>query len=129
MKFLLISLGAILLLYIGFIAGLFMVGRREQARAIGGFTPDCLVLFKRLLRDPRLPRRYKLGLWLLVGYLAMPIDLVPDFIPVAGQLDDAVIVAFVLRRLMASVGSAVVQELWPGPQSSLAVIIKLAGTK
>jgi len=129
MELLLISLGAILLLYVGFITGLFIVGRHEQARAIGGFIPDCLVLFRRLLKDPRLPRRYKLGLWLLIGYLAMPIDLVPDFIPVAGQFDDVIIVAFVLRRLMASVGSAVIQELWPGPQSSLAVIMKLAGAK
>jgi uncharacterized membrane protein YkvA (DUF1232 family) len=75
------------------------VGRREDARALATFVPDCIVLVTRLARDPRVPRRRKLLLFALVGYLALPFDLVPDFIPVAGQLDDVIIVALVLRHL------------------------------
>jgi uncharacterized membrane protein YkvA (DUF1232 family) len=56
-------------------------------------VPDCAVLFKRLLGDPRVPRRAKAALAVVVPYLAMPFDLIPDFIPVLGQLDDALLVA------------------------------------
>jgi uncharacterized membrane protein YkvA (DUF1232 family) len=80
----------------------------------------------RLSRDPRVPRRRKLLLLALVGYLALPIDLVPDFIPVAGQLDDAIIVALVLRSLVRAGGEEMIRELWPGPDESLALILRLA---
>ena len=62
----------------------------------------------------------------LAGYLAMPFDLVPDFIPVAGQLDDAVVVALVLRSVLRSGGEPLIRELWPGPERTLALIIRLA---
>src|SRR6266567_8305563 len=88
-------------LYALIVLAFFIGGRREDARAIGGFVPDCVVLFSRLLRDERLPRRHKLLVAALLPYLAMPFDLIPDFIPVAGQLDDAVIVALVLRSSFA----------------------------
>ncbi len=61
------------------------------------FIPDCLVLFRRLLADGRVPRVRKLALVLMLGYLVLPIDLIPDFIPVAGQLDDAILVALTLQ--------------------------------
>ena len=104
----------------------FIGGRREDARAIGGFVPDCVVLFSRLLRDKGLPRRHKILVGALIPYLAMPFDLIPDFIPVAGQLDDAVIVAFVLRRV-AQKNPELIREHWPGPSSSLVLILRLAG--
>jgi undecaprenyl-diphosphatase len=85
------------------------------------------VLFKRLLADPRVPRRAKVALGLGIGYLALPFDLVPDFIPVAGALDDIVIVAFVLRFALGSAGPALVAELWPGPKESLSVVLAFAG--
>jgi uncharacterized membrane protein YkvA (DUF1232 family) len=65
----------------------------------------------------------------LMAYLAMPLDLVPDFIPVAGQLDDAILVALVLRGLLRAGGPALVAEHWPGPEQSLAVILRLASSR
>ena len=67
---------------------LIVAGRRPSVRDLARFIPDCVVLVSRLLRDPRVPLRHKLLLGALVGYLAMPFDIVPDFIPVAGHLDD-----------------------------------------
>ena len=103
-------------------------GRRDDARAFATFIPDCIVLVTRLVRDPRVPRRRKLLLIALVAYLSLPFDLVPDFIPVAGQLDDAIIVALVLRYFVRAGGEPMIRELWPGPEQSLALILRLAGT-
>jgi uncharacterized membrane protein YkvA (DUF1232 family) len=123
---LLYTLASLIGLYVLVVLAFFIAGRRADARAIAGFVPDCVVLFSRLLRDKRLPRRHKWLVGALIPYLAMPFDLVPDFIPVAGQLDDAVIVAFVLRRV-ARTNSGLIREHWPGPSSSLALILRLAG--
>ena len=123
---LLIALGATLGLYALIVLGFVIAGRRQGARAIAGFVPDCAVLLTRLMRDKRLPRRHKLLVAALIPYLAMPFDLIPDFIPVAGQLDDAILVALVLRRVVRK-EPGLVKEHWPGPPSSLAVILRLAG--
>jgi uncharacterized membrane protein YkvA (DUF1232 family) len=117
---------AMLLGYAAFAVGLVVAGRRQDARALAGFIPDCIVLFRRLLHDPRVPRQRKLLLVALVGYLAMPIDLIPDFIPVAGQLDDAIVVALVLRTILRSSGRELLHEHWPGPPASLNAITRLA---
>jgi hypothetical protein len=84
-----VGIGAFVLLYALFVLALLVAGRRENARALAGFVPDCAILCSRLLRDPRVPRRRKALFVALAGYLAFPVDVVPDFIPVAGQLDDA----------------------------------------
>ena len=122
-----IAAGVIALaLYLIFVLVLFVAGRRTDARALAGFIPDCIVLFKRLLGDPRVSRWRKVVIVGLIAYLAMPIDLVPDFIPVAGQLDDAIIVAFVLRTALRSGGPQMLRQHWPGPDSSLALVSRLA---
>jgi uncharacterized membrane protein YkvA (DUF1232 family) len=124
---LLISFGAAVAIYMAFVLWLVAVGRRQDAQALATFIPDCLVLVGRLVRDPRVPRRRKLLLVGLIGYLALPFDLVPDFIPVAGQLDDVLVVVLVLRSLIRSGGEPLLREHWPGPERSLALIVRLAG--
>ena len=116
-------------IYVVFVVSLLLLGRREDARAWAGFVPDCVVLFKRLLQDDRVSRSHKILIGVLVAYLALPVDLVPDFIPVAGQLDDAIFVALVLRSVLRGAGPALVRERWPGPTTSLAVVLRLAGTR
>ena len=121
------SLVGLFAIYLGVIIGLIALGRRGSVRALAGFVPDCLVLFARLMRDSRVPPSQK---WLLagvLGYLAMPFDVIPDFIPVAGQLDDVAVVALALRRLVRRSGSALVREHWSGPEDSLAFLLRFAG--
>ena len=118
---------AVAALWLALVLGLLIAGRRAEARALAGFIPDCLVLIGRLLSDPRVPRRRKLLLAGLVGYLALPFDLVPDFIPVVGQLDDALVVGLVLRRFLRSGGEQLVRQHWPGPEQSLHVVLRVAG--
>jgi uncharacterized membrane protein YkvA (DUF1232 family) len=121
-----LSVGLIGLAWVALVMALLVAGRREEARALAGFVPDCVVLTSRLLADKRVPRRRKLLLAALVGYLALPFDLVPDFIPVAGQLDDVLIVALVLRRFLRSGGDELVREHWPGPERSLMLVLRVA---
>lgn len=102
-------------------------GRRSDARALAGFVPDCAVLIKRLAADPVTPRSQRLVLLLLIVYLLVPIDIVPDFIPVAGQLDDAVLVTIALGWLLRTHGEPAIREAWPGPESSLRVVLHAAG--
>jgi uncharacterized membrane protein YkvA (DUF1232 family) len=122
----LIAVAATLVVYAAALAALALVGRRGDARALATFIPDCLVLFRALLRDPRVPTGRKVLLAALLAYLAMPIDLVPDFIPVAGQLDDAIIVALVLRSMLRAGGPELLREHWPGPDRSVDVVLRLA---
>jgi uncharacterized membrane protein YkvA (DUF1232 family) len=121
-----ISFGVLALVWAGFVLWLLAAGRRSDARALATFIPDCIVLVSRLACDPRVPRRRKLLLFALVGYLAMPVDLVPDVIPVAGQLDDAILVALVVRHVVAAGGEPLIRELWPGPERSLDLVLRLA---
>jgi uncharacterized membrane protein YkvA (DUF1232 family) len=121
--------GAILAAYLLVVLALVVAGRRTDARALAGFVPDCVILFSRLLRDPRVPRRSKFLVAALIPYLALPIDLIPDFIPVAGQADDAILVALVLRVLVKRTDAVILRELWPGPDRSLAAVFRLAGAR
>jgi uncharacterized membrane protein YkvA (DUF1232 family) len=122
----LLAFAAAVAVYAALVVVLAVLGRRGDARALATFIPDCIVLVSRLARDPRVPRRRKLVLLALAGYLALPIDLVPDFVPVAGQLDDAIVVALVLRSLVRSGGEGLIRELWPGPEQSVGLILRLA---
>lgn len=122
----LVSLAAFLVLYAAFVLALVLAGRRSDARALARFIPDCLILLRRLLGDRRVPRRRKLALVLLIAYLASPIDLVPDFIPVAGQLDDAILAGLVLRLVLRGGDASLLDEQWPGPPQGARLISRLA---
>lgn len=124
-----VGLVLVLAVYAAFVLALLILGRKTDARAWAGFVPDCVILFTRLVRDSRVPRRHKLLLGALVLYLSMPFDLIPDFIPIVGALDDAIIVAIVLRRVFRRAGPNLVREHWPGPDQSLALMLALAGER
>jgi uncharacterized membrane protein YkvA (DUF1232 family) len=114
-------------LYVVSVAALIAAGRREDARALAGFIPDCLVLVSRLARDGRISRRRRAVLWLVLAYLALPIDLVPDFLPGIGQLDDAVLLGLALRIVVRGGGTGMVRQAWPGPEASLVIVLRAAG--
>lgn len=98
------------------------VGAKEMVRML----PDVLRLVGRLARDRTLPPGVRIRLWLLLAYLASPIDLIPDFIPVIGYADDAVIVALVLRSVVRRAGPAALERHWPGTDDGLAVLMRVA---
>ena len=114
-------------LYVVGIAALIAAGRREDARALAGFIPDCVVLVGRLARDRRISRARRAVLFVVLGYLALPLDLVPDFLPGIGQLDDAVVLGLALRLVVRGGGADIVHEAWPGPQASLTIVLRAAG--
>jgi uncharacterized membrane protein YkvA (DUF1232 family) len=122
-----LGLGGTLALWTLLILLLVLFGRSGDAREVARFIPDCIVLLKRLLGDPRVPKRAKVAVALLIPYLALPFDLVPDFIPVAGQLDDAILVAATIAYIARRAGREVIEELWPGSDRGLRAILALAG--
>ena len=113
--------------YAALILALAMGARQWDVRLLARLVPYCAILFKRLLADPRVARRWKLISALALVYLALPFDLVPDFIPILGQLDDAILVALVLRGLLRSAGPRLLREHWPGPPALLVPLERFAG--
>lgn len=95
---------------------------REAMRLL----PDTLRLLRRLATDKTLPRGVRVRLWLLLAYLAMPFDIIPDFIPVVGYADDAIIVCLVLRSVVRRAGPDAVRQHWPGTEDGLAALWTVA---
>ena len=122
---LLSGLALLIALYAVGLLALVISGRRSDTIAWARLVPDCIVFAGRLLADPRVPRSRKLLLAALAGYLALPFDLVPDFIPVAGHLDDAIIAALVLGIVVRGSGEQLLDEHWPGPEASLGPVRRL----
>jgi uncharacterized membrane protein YkvA (DUF1232 family) len=124
-------LSGLLLVWGVTVIGLHLVGRKEEdpTRLTDAFrlVPDAVRLFRRLAADPSLPKGVRVRMALLAGYLLMPIDLVPDVIPVVGYADDAVIVAIALRSVSRAAVSDAVDRHWPGTAEGLRVVKKLAG--
>lgn len=89
--------------------------------------PDVVRLLRRLAGDDSLPRGIQIRLVLLLAYLALPIDLVPDFIPILGYADDAIIVTAVLRGVVKRAGLETVRALWPGTDDGFAAVCRLCG--
>jgi uncharacterized membrane protein YkvA (DUF1232 family) len=123
--------GGVVLLWALLVLVLWLTARRESRRVdlreLLRLVPDLVRLVTRLARDPSLPRGVRVRLVLLLGYLALPIDLVPDVIPVVGYADDVVVVALVLRSVVRRAGVEPVERHWPGTDVGLAAVLRLAG--
>jgi uncharacterized membrane protein YkvA (DUF1232 family) len=116
---LLIGIGIAIVIWSIAILILIVLGRRSQARELATLIPNLLVLFRGLARDPRVPRSAKLWLVVAVVWIASPIDLVPEFIPIAGPLDDAIVAALVLRHVLRRTDRSVLLEHWRGDAATL----------
>ena len=119
---------ALLLAWIALVIGLVVVRpQRGLLREALRLLPDVLRLVRRLAADKTLPRGVRLRLGLLLAYLACPIDLIPDFIPVLGYADDAIIVTAVLRSVARRAGIGAVRAHWPGTGDGFAALARLTG--
>jgi uncharacterized membrane protein YkvA (DUF1232 family) len=127
MNWLVIAAAGFLAVYAAVMVVIVVGARQWDVRMIARLVPYCAVLFKRLMADARVSRRWKAACAFALLYLAVPFDLVPDFIPVAGQLDDAILVALVLRGLLRSAGPKLLHRHWPGPARLLAPLERFAG--
>ena len=125
MRGLLIALAFAVILWALAIAVLFALGRGPRARELATLIPNLLVLFRGLLRDPRVRTGSKAWLWFAVVWLVSPIDLIPEFIPILGALDDAIVAALVLRHVLRCTDVEVLAEHWRGDPSTLETIIRL----
>jgi uncharacterized membrane protein YkvA (DUF1232 family) len=117
----------LLALYIALLGGLLLARPKSgSVTEVLRLLPDTLRLFRRLAADGNLPRRTRVRLWLLLGYLAVPIDLIPDFLPVIGYADDAILVMVVLRSVLRRAGPEVIRRHWPGSAEGLVSLGRLA---
>lgn len=125
----LLGLGAALLLsWLVLVIALIIVRPRGNLLAEAlRLLPDLLRLIRRLATDRCLPRGVRVRLALLAVYLALPIDLIPDFIPVLGYADDAIIVTVVLRSVVRHAGLDAVRAHWPGTDDGFEVLVRLTG--
>jgi uncharacterized membrane protein YkvA (DUF1232 family) len=125
----LISVAAgLLLVWLALIVALWL-GRPDNLRIKDALRllPDLIRMLRRLATDRSLPRGVRIRLWLLLAYLAIPVDLVPDFIPVIGYADDAVIIVFALRSVSRRAGPEALATHWPGTPEGLTAVRRLAG--
>jgi uncharacterized membrane protein YkvA (DUF1232 family) len=124
-----VGLGGGVLLLWGVLLVALWVGRPDElgVRDALRLLPDVFHLLRRLATDRALPRGVRLRLWLLLGYLALPFDLVPDFIPVIGYADDVVIVAVALRSVVRHAGMGAIERHWRGTPDGLAAVCRVAG--
>lgn len=120
--------GGLLLLWLVFAAALW-IAKPDEATLRGTLRllPDVVRLVRRLAVDPTLPRGVRVRLWLLLGYLLFPLDLVPDVVPVLGYADDAILVALVLRSVVRAAGPEAVTRHWPGEPAGLELLLRLVG--
>jgi uncharacterized membrane protein YkvA (DUF1232 family) len=122
---------ALLAIWVVMVVVLYVVARKEEdpttLRDVLRLIPDVVRLIRRLAVDPDLPRGVRWRLWALLAYLLLPIDLIPDFIPVVGYADDAVVVALALRSVVRASGPEALDRHWPGTSQGLKTVRRLAG--
>jgi len=121
---LLIAVACALVVWLLAIGVLVALGKRSQARELAALLPNLVVLFRGLLADPRVPRSSKRWLWFALVWCISPIDLIPEFIPVAGPLDDAIVAALALRHVVRRTDRCVLADHWRGDPATLDAIIR-----
>lgn len=120
--------GALLLAWVALVVALvFVKPRGDLLKEALRLLPDVLLLVRRLASDSALPGGIRVRLWLLLAYLALPFDVIPDFIPVIGYADDAVIVTAVLRNVVRRAGVDAVRAHWPGTDDGFLALTRLTG--
>jgi uncharacterized membrane protein YkvA (DUF1232 family) len=124
-------LGGLLLVWVALVVALYVAGRRQEdpasLREMLRLVPDVLRMCRSLASDPDVPRGVRIRMGLLVGYLVMPIDLVPDFLPVVGYADDAIVVVWALRSVVRAAGPDALERHWSGTPAGLRAVKRLAG--
>lgn len=126
-------LSGLLLTYLLLLAGLWLYARKNP-NSLGlkdaiWLVPDVFWLIRRLASDRSIGRGVRFRLVLLIGYLLLPFDIVPDFIPVIGYADDAIVIALVLRSVVRSSGSGAIVRHWSGSRGGLLTVLRLAGIR
>ncbi|HEY6679417.1 MAG TPA: DUF1232 domain-containing protein, partial [Actinomycetota bacterium] len=111
------------------IVALLVIGRMTAARQLATLLSNLVRLFHALLRDSRVPRSSKVLLGFAIAWFVWPIDLVPEFIPVLGPLDDMVVAALVLRHVLRKAGPDAIAEHWSGDQATLGILLRVAGAR
>ena len=120
----------LLLAWLALVADLILVRPRGGLlREALRLLPDVLRLIRRLAADNTLPHGVRIRLVLLLAYLAIPIDLIPDFVPVLGYADDAIIVTAVLRSVVRGAGLGAIRAHWPDTDDGFAAVVSLAGLR
>ncbi len=99
------------------------VGARELVRVV----PDVVRLVRNLIGDPTAPRGVRLALVGLLVWLISPIDLIPEFIPVLGPLDDVIVAVLVLRYVQRRLGTAELRRRWAGSDDGFALLERVLG--
>lgn len=126
-------LAGLLVVYAVALLLLYLYARRNpetvSMRSALRLLPDLLRLFRSLLASAEVPASVRVLIAMLMGYLVLPIDLVPDFIPVLGYADDVIIVAVVLRAVIRRTGPELLARLWKGDDDGLRVVLRLAGER
>ncbi|MDP3714453.1 MAG: DUF1232 domain-containing protein [Mycobacteriales bacterium] len=121
-----LGVGGVLVGWLLLVLALWRGSRSLDMRAAARLVPDLVRLVGRLARDRALPRRTRVGLWLVVAYLASPVDLVPDVVPVLGWADDVVLVLLVLRVVVRRAGPLALERHWPGTPEGLGLVRRAA---
>jgi uncharacterized membrane protein YkvA (DUF1232 family) len=118
---------SLLVLWLALVVALLIWRPRVGFREAASILPDLLLMLGGIAQDPAVGWNVRIRVWLLLGYLAIPFDLVPDVLPLIGWADDAILVALVVRSVVRRSGEEALRQHWPGPADGLAVVTRLAG--
>lgn len=119
MRTLLLALGITVVVWLVAVAALILAGRKVEAKQLATLLPDLAALLRGLLRDPRVPGSSKILVGFAIVWVVSPIDLLPEFLPVIGPLDDVIVVALVIRHLVKRAGPQVIRDHWRGDPAML----------